>query len=80
MTTTNLDITRERLRERLTEPRSDYGLGECESCNATLTQADVEADECSQCHASLTKDDEHLFDIGPDDEESDYVDDDWDLD
>jgi len=61
MTTTNFDIHRERLRERLTEPRSDYGLAECESCNATLTQADIDADECSQCHASLTGDDEDLY-------------------
>ena len=59
---TNFDTLRERLRQRITEPRFDYDLGECESCNATLAQADVEADECSQCHASLTSDDEHLWD------------------
>jgi uncharacterized paraquat-inducible protein A len=59
---TTFDITRERLRERLTEPRSDYGLAECESCNATLTQADIDADECSQCHASLMRDMEDEFD------------------
>jgi len=58
MTTTTTDITRERLRERLTEPRYDYGLGECANCLATLTQADVDADECSQCHSTITVDDE----------------------
>jgi len=57
-TMTNFDTLRERLRSRLTEPRSDYGLGECGNCLATLTQADVDAGECSQCKSSLTSDDE----------------------
>lgn len=28
----DFDTLRERIRKRVTEPRDDYGLGECESC------------------------------------------------
>ena len=55
---TNLDLTRECLRECITEPRSDYGLGECAGCDATLTSADFENNECSQCGAILTTDED----------------------
>jgi len=65
----DFDTLAERLRERITEPRDDYGLGECESCNAILTQTDIDADECSNCHVSLTTDDEDLngWELGYDD-------------
>lgn len=56
----NTDIIRERLRERVTE--SDYGVGECENCLATLTAADVQAGECTQCGSSIESDEEDLFD------------------
>lgn len=53
------DITRERLRERLTEPRSDYDLGECGNCLATLTQTDIDNEmECTQCGSSIASDGE----------------------
>jgi len=59
---TNFDLTHERLRERVTEPRSDYDHGYCLNCCAQLTIADVENEECSQCGSSLTSDDEDLYD------------------
>jgi hypothetical protein len=37
------------LRTRITAPRSDYNLGTCWSCNAVLTNADLEAGRCTNC-------------------------------
>jgi len=56
------DITRERLRERLTEPRDDYGLGECGTCGATLTQTDIDNDRtCTNCGSQMDSDDEDCY-------------------
>ena len=60
MSTPNFDITRERLRERLTEPRDDdYAGGYCDNCNAQLTIADIDNDRtCTQCGSQMDSDDE----------------------
>lgn len=64
----NTDIDRERLRERLTEPRDDYHHGYCLNCESQLTSADVEAGECTACGSSIDVDDEHLRKDGYGDE------------
>lgn len=56
---TNYDTLRERLRERVTE--SDYGVGECLNCLATLTAVDVQTGECSQCGSSIESDEEDFY-------------------
>jgi uncharacterized paraquat-inducible protein A len=59
----NFDNLAERIRERVSEARDDYGLGQCKACDVVLTQTDIDADECSNCHASLTVDDEDLLEV-----------------
>jgi hypothetical protein len=56
----NFDTLAERLRERLTESRDDYGLGQCASCDVTLTQADVDEGCCTNCGDGIPGDGEDL--------------------
>jgi predicted RNA-binding Zn-ribbon protein involved in translation (DUF1610 family) len=53
------DKLRERLRERVTESRSDYDHGYCLNCEAQLMSADVENDHtCTNCGSGMDADDE----------------------
>jgi len=59
----NTDTLRERLRERITEPRSDYDHGSCLNCDTQLTQADIDNDRtCTNYGSSIDADDEDLYD------------------
>lgn len=55
MTTINPDTLRDRLHERLTDPRGLRAY--CDNCGAGLTEADYEAGECTNC-GSVIADDE----------------------
>ena len=73
------DRLRERIRERLTES-DGYSRGQCDNCNAQLTEADYEAQACTNCDASLPLLDQFGQRLGIDDESADehlYEDEDY---
>lgn len=63
MTMINSDTLRERLRERLQEPKDDDA--HCPCCHVMLTSADREdAEVCTNCGSVMDSDDEDLRDEG----------------
>lgn len=71
MTTPNFDNLRERIRERVTEPRDDESDLDtiCGNCQGMLTRTDRDAGYCTQCKSSIESDDEDLngWELGYDD-------------